>query len=70
MSPRDPGEIVAFPDHINGLDRFPEILLKDIPFPLGDSDPIAAAGEGELLNLRVEFLDDLEIGLGCVGDGL
>jgi hypothetical protein len=70
MSPRDLGQVITLPDHINGPDRFPEILLKDIFFPFGDSDPIATAGEVELSNLGVEFLNDLEIGLRRVGNGL
>lgn len=69
MSPRDLGEVVAFFDHINGPDRFSEILLKDILFPFGDFDPIETAREIELPDLRVEFLNELEIGLRCVSNG-
>ena len=67
--PRDLVEVVAPFDHIDFPDRFPEILLKDVLFPLGDFDSIATARDRRLPDLRVELPDDLKVGLRCVSNG-
>ena len=68
MSPSDLEEVVAFFDHIDGLGRSPEILLKSNRFPLGDSDPIVTWGKIKLADLRVELPYGFEIGLRCLSN--